>query len=180
MSLFLINKVKENTQAFSDGVVSIAKQLGIDPDWLMIVMNFESGLNPKATNKNSNAVGLIQFMPKTAQGLGTTTNDLLNMSNVEQLHYVYKYLARYSGRIDSLTDLYLCIFYPVAVGKSDNYVLGTNEENKKLVARLNKVFDTNSDGYLTKNEITQYINNYALKLGYTGKTQSMNSKKKTY
>ena len=37
------------------------------------------------------ATGLIQFLPSTARGLGTTTDALAGMSSVEQLNYVEKY-----------------------------------------------------------------------------------------
>ncbi len=35
-------------------------------------MMAESGLNPKVVNRTTGATGLIQFIPKTALGLGTT------------------------------------------------------------------------------------------------------------
>lgn len=173
MSLFLLDKVKDNKDLFAKRVYVISELLGIVPDWLMIVMNFESGLNPKAVNQASGATGLIQFMPSTAQGLGTTTTALLDMSNVEQLTYVYKYLARYAGRIDSLTDLYLCVFYPAAVGKDDNYQLGGAK-----VAQQNSIFDSNKDGVLTKSEVTKYIDGYAQRIGYAGVTKRTNALKK--
>lgn len=174
MSLFLANKIKGgNNSEFERKVIAIANQLGIKPNWLMIVMNFESGLNSKAVNATSGATGLIQFMPATAQGLGTTTEELKNMTNIRQLDFVYSYLARYAGKIHSLTDLYLCIFYPNAVGKENTYILGkrTNgvldQNNANLIARQNRIFDTNNDGFVTKSEVERYITSYANKLGYS-------------
>lgn len=167
MALFLYDSIKGgNKAAFANKVITIANQLNINPDWLMVVMKFESGLNSKAQNTTSGATGLIQFMPSTAIGMGTTTTDLYNMSNVEQLDYVYLYLSRFSGEIRSLTDLYLTIFYPVAVGKSDDYVLGSTEQQRKKIAEQNKIFDTNKDGYITKAEVKNYIENYAKKIGF--------------
>ena len=45
MSLFLANKIKGGNNAeFENKVIAIANQLGIKPNWLMIVMNFEKQL----------------------------------------------------------------------------------------------------------------------------------------
>src|ERR1044071_1211337 len=63
------------SQAFKDKVVKIASDLGTNPNFLMAVMSFESGATFRPSVKNmagSGAVGLIQFMPATATGLGTT------------------------------------------------------------------------------------------------------------
>lgn len=168
MSLFLFDKIKGgNKNEFANKVKLIAQNLGIKADWLMIVMNFESGINSTAVNSTSGATGLIQFIPSTAKALGTTTTDLYNMTNVQQLDYVYLYLSKYKGKLNNLSDLYLAIFYPNAIGKSDDYILGTTEENKKLIAKRNAILDTNKNGYIQKKEVVNYINNYANKLGYS-------------
>ncbi|HBC04295.1 MAG TPA: hypothetical protein DC015_08915, partial [Aequorivita sp.] len=51
---------------------SVAANLGIDVNWLMAVINFESAgtFSPSIQNKYSGATGLIQFMPSTAKSLG--------------------------------------------------------------------------------------------------------------
>ena len=168
--LFLANKIKSTTPAaFESRVVEIANNLCIDPNWLMIVMYFESGLNPSAVNKYSGATGLIQFMPKTAQRLGTSTDELKTMDAISQLDYVEKYLSAYKGKMESLTDVYLSVFYPAAVGAADNYVLGG--DNYSIVAQQNRIFDTNGDGIITKGEVTQYIEGYAKRLGWIEKAK---------
>lgn len=168
--LFLSNKIKSTTPAaFESRVVEIANNLGIDPNWLMIVMYFESGLNPTAVNKISGATGLIQFMPATALRLGTSIDELKTIDAITQLDYVEKYLSAYRGKMASLTDVYLSVFYPAAVGKEDGYILGG--DNAELVARQNKIFDTNKDGVITKAEVTQYIEGYAKRLGWIEKAK---------
>ena len=67
----------------------------------------------------------------------------------------------------NLTDVYLSVFYPAAVGKEDGYILGG--DNAELVARQNKIFDTNKDGLINKAEVTQYIEGYAKRLGWIEK-----------
>lgn len=163
--LFLRDKIKSDKKAtFESKVVQIANAIGFDPNWLMIVMFFESGLNPQAVNPTSGASGLIQFMPPTAKNLGTTVEDIRKMDAIEQLDYVYQYLLPYKGKISSLVDLYLRVFYPAAVGQPSDYVLGGN--NPEKVAAQNKIFDSDKDGKITKGEVEQYINAYAKRLGW--------------
>ncbi len=75
-------------------IKGVSTRLGIDPNWLMAVMHFESRLNPGAVNPYSGATGLIQFMPQTAKSLGTTTEALKTMGFAGQLPYVERYYAR--------------------------------------------------------------------------------------
>ncbi|MEY3377044.1 MAG: hypothetical protein RL463_1354, partial [Bacteroidota bacterium] len=91
MKLVYEDLVKENKEAFIQKVKDISGRLGINPNWLMLVMYMESNINHRAVNPMGGATGLIQFMPFVATELGTTTKQLLNMSNVEQLNYVEKY-----------------------------------------------------------------------------------------
>jgi hypothetical protein len=159
MNLLFIDKVKLNQSAFAEKVVHIAKLLGIDPNWLMFVMNSESGLNHQAKNPYAGAIGLIQFMPATAKGLGTSVEALAKMTNVQQLDYVYKYYLTYKSRIKNITDLYLATFYPYAMGKPDSYQIGSEKGLKyaQLVAKQNPIFDLNKDGIVTLGEWKQWL-----------------------
>lgn len=52
----------------------------------MVVMSFETGGSFSPSERNGiGATGLIQFLPGTPRGLGTTTDQLANMSSVDQL-----------------------------------------------------------------------------------------------
>lgn len=139
--------IKENKIEFTEKVNSISAELGIDPNWLMFVMWFESKLNPQAVNPISGATGLIQFMPNTARSLGTTTDVLRHMSNVQQLDYVLAYLRPYKGRMKRWVDVYLAVFYPKAMGKPD-FVITSD-----IVAKQNKIFDINKDLDISVKEI---------------------------
>lgn len=111
--------------AFKKKVIEIGGRLGISPDFLMACMAFESGgtFSPKVTNAaGSGAVGLIQFMPSTARGLGTTTAALAAMSAEDQLDYVEKYFAPHKN-LGTLEDVYMVILWPAAIGKPTSYVL---------------------------------------------------------
>jgi hypothetical protein len=160
MSLPLIDKVKTNKVAFENKVIHIASLLDIQPEWLMAVMNSESNLNPQARNtkypvQGGYATGLIQFTPNTAKGLGTTTDALYAMSNIDQLDYVYKYFKPYRDRIESFIDLYMVTFFPVAVGKPKDWVLQAKNIAALAVARANPIFDLDKNGSITVGEVEE-------------------------
>lgn len=136
---------------FVQKVKEMATRLGVKPEWILAVMKNESGMSTTAKNPNGGATGLIQFMPATARGLGTTTEALSKMSAVEQLKYVEKYYAPFAGKIKSGTDLYMATFWPAGVGKPDSYNIGGAE-----VARVNKIFDLDKNGQITAGEFRQY------------------------
>ena len=157
--------IKTNRAAFEAKVKQISAALGIHPDWLMVVMYAESRVNEKAVNPISGATGLIQFMPATAQWLGTTTEALKNMSNVAQLDYVYLYFKNLgvSGKMHSVYDLYLATFFPAALGKADNWVMQTSTLSAGIIAAQNAVIDLNKDGKITVGEFKQYVDAYLKK-----------------
>lgn len=139
--------ITENRKDFIEKVNNISCELGIDANWLMFVMWFESKLNPQAVNSISGSTGLIQFMPSTARALGTTTDVLKRMNNVQQLDYVLAYLRPYKGRMKRWIDVYLAVFYPKAMG-NPNFVITSD-----IIAKQNKVFDLNKDLDITVKEI---------------------------
>jgi hypothetical protein len=168
-AMILIEKLQRNKGEspveFERVLRSICSTLGINPNWLMMVMWSESRLNAQAVNKQpgdsdnaqvraaSRATGLIQFMPDTALNLGTTTKALYAMNAIDQLGYVYKYFKPWAGRIKSYFDLYLVTFFPDAVGRPDDYILQTKKLSAATIAKQNPFFDVNKDGKLTVGEI---------------------------
>lgn len=151
---------KKVSAAFKRRVIEIAAEFGIDPNYLMAAMAFESArtFSPSIENPYSGAVGLIQFMPSTARGLGTTTAALKRMTALAQLDYVRRYFLPYKGRLKDLNDLYMAILWPRAIGRPSSYVLfaaGSREY------RQNKGLDVNTDGVVTKveaaNKVQQHL-----------------------
>jgi hypothetical protein len=95
----------------------VSAALGVDPRWLDVLINFESGWNTRATNAISGARGLIQFLPSTAASLGYGDADLLveTYPDIEsQLRGpVLKYLSQFKP-FTSDYDLFMSVFYPKA------------------------------------------------------------------
>lgn len=124
----------------------------------MEVMHSESGLKHDIRN-NIGAVGFIQFLIPTAQGLGTTTDALAAMGGIAQLDYVYKYYAPYAGRMKTPDDLYVVAFYPYALGKPNDYIVGSErgDDWARIVKSQNAPFDLNGDGYVSLGEFRQFV-----------------------
>ena len=155
-------KITDNKPQFIQRVIEIAAALGTNPNWLMAVMNTESGLNHKAQNTtyplyNGPATGLIQFTPDTALSLGTNINALKAMTNVKQLDYVYEYYEPYKGRLNSYFDAYMAVFFPAAINKPDTWIFETSSIKRSAVARQNPGIDLNKDGQITVAEFKGYL-----------------------
>ena len=160
----------EVSDAFAERVRSMAARLGSDPalpDWIMSVIAFETGGTFDPAQKNlagSGAVGLIQFMPSTAAHLlGLDPNRRAHreeaserfaaMDPLRQLDFVEKYFQPYAGRLNSLSDVYMSVLYPAAVGKPQDYVIFS----AGIAYRQNSGLDLDKDGKITKREATARV-----------------------
>lgn len=149
--------VKTLSNAFYEKVINISKSLKCNADDLMALMASESSLCSTIRNRIG-AVGLIQFLPSTAKRLGTTCQKLRNMSPVEQLDYVYKFLDnaktaagfKSDDHIDAGT-LYAFTFLP---GRANRSVLTVKGED---YYRQNKGLDYNNDGKITKEDLSSVL-----------------------
>lgn len=113
----------------------------------------ESRFNPQAQNPTTRATGLIQFMPSTAKALGTTVEALFAMTATEQLPFVRAY---FRDRKLAPRDVYPAIFWPAAIGKSDEAVISRAGEK---VYDQNRGLDSNKDGILTAGDIRRKADN---------------------
>ncbi len=156
---------------FKRKAVEIAQDLAISTDFLMSCMAFESGetFSPSIRNAaGSGAVGLIQFMPSTARGLHTSTEQLASMTAEHQLDYVARYFNPYRGRIRTIEDIYMTILYPAAIGKSEDHVLFSNPSR---AYHQNRGLDADRDGNVTKYEAAAAVRakyHKGLRPGYLG------------
>lgn len=146
------------TEAFIAEVEAMAERLGTQPEYLMAVMSFESGgsFSPGVPNAaGSGATGLIQFMPNTAQELGTSTEALARMSAVDQLEYVERYFNNRSdpGDLNTLEGVYTTVLHgsPRPDPDSTLFAQGT------AAYRMNAPLDVNGDGRITSGEATSFV-----------------------
>lgn len=145
--------VQQDT-GFMSSVESVSGKLGIPSEDLLRAMAFETGgtFSPSVKNPTGSATGLIQFIESTAKSLGTSTAALAQMTREEQMVYVEKYLTPYKGRMKDFGDIYMAIHLPVAIGKSDDYVIYDNVSLRTKAYEQNRGLDLNNDGKVTRGE----------------------------
>jgi hypothetical protein len=165
----LIEILRDHPNFWGD-LQAIAKRLDTEPAWLLNIMASESLFNPKARNglPGQTAAGLLQFVERTAQSMGTTTEVIRRMSPVEQLRLVEKYLTPFRGRLNSLADVYLAVFRGFIIEGGDASVAAPLDNSNKewRIYSLNRWLDFDGDGKITKGEL-------ALAAGAIGRFQSV-------
>ena len=134
-------------KAVADAILAGAKKLGVNPNDLAAVISFETGGSFKTSAKNptSSATGLIQFMEasdgkKDGKYYGHTRNEFASLSPARQMEYVVKYLEGRGIKAGS------------GVGSIYDAVAGYGYKKGTKAYSLNKVWDTNGDGYVAKGE----------------------------
>lgn len=139
---------------FQRELVRMATRLGLDPSPIAAVMSIESAFKPNARNPHTRATGLIQFMPATAIGLGTTIDELAQISALQQLPFVEKYFRPLVPRIKTPGDYYMAVFMPAHVGEP-----GETELFRKGTKgyEQNAVLDRDGDGVIRIADVTRTI-----------------------
>jgi len=162
--LYLLNKAKKHIPnrvellQFRNKVIDISEKLDIEPSWLMAVMYTESRFDTRIKNaRGSGATGLIQWMPSTLKGdkYGMTTSELADLSHLQQLDLVYRYLSqvqRAHGKFDNLTETYIAVVRPATLDTKDDMCSILFEKGTRKY-KLNSVLDLNGDGLVTISDI---------------------------
>jgi len=135
-----------NNPIFKKKLKEISNAIHIDENSIIKLMKHESGLNPEIKNSDG-CVGLIQFcpgggMPKTINGKSYTLDEL--RYNLEaQMDAIKEFWSQgyNSGKIKKPADLYLYNFFPIAAGKSDDFVLQSKDLSAEKIARANPGFN---------------------------------------
>ena len=169
---------------FKKRVIEICNELGMNPDFLMVCMAFETGGTFKASQPNNDgggAIGLIQFTKIAIDDLNRiykykpllTRDRLAAMSDVEQLEYVRLYFSGYKGKLNSLEDIYMVIILVLsAVGKGpDGAVYKKGAQKHPEFYEKNKKLDKDNDGIITLRECSVVLNiryKQGLSKGYFG------------
>lgn len=149
--------------AFMPKLLNTGTMLGWRSSWLPKIIFHESSMNPKSRNALSSATGLINFIPSTARQLGTTIDDLMDMSGTDQLNYVLKYyqdLQNKHGVAKSLADAYMLTFYPKAVGKDPDFVLGGAGTNEAAEIAAQNPEIAGNKGYVTVGDIESMVKHF--------------------
>lgn len=128
-----------------NALTGVAQRLGINPEHLLAVAFKESSLNPAAVNSLSGASGLIQFLPSTARGLGTTAEAIRGMTPEQQAPFIERYLRQAGvGPNSTLEQVYAAVFAGNA-----------SKAGRVLYSRGSKAYADNAGLDLDKNgEIT--------------------------
>ena len=129
---------------FKAKLQKVAKTIGANEIDLVKVMYKESGLNNSIPNKSTCSAGLIQFTPdkisqnenkigcdrgKLIGGRFYSMNQILKLTRIQQLDLVESYFK--GGKpFRTIVDLYLYTFYPLARGKADSFIFGS--ENRRI------------------------------------------------
>ena len=126
-----VAKVKTNAlqePGFIEKLKQVANTLGVSPRVLAGIIKHETNntFSPAARAPGKHgAVGLIQFIPKTAKQLGTSIEALEKMSGTQQLDYVEKFYKGVGVKPGmDIGDLYMLTFMPAYAHKSPDTVLG--------------------------------------------------------
>jgi hypothetical protein len=151
---------------FRAGVLWIQEQLGLNPDFLMACMAFETGgtFSPSIKNPQSSATGLIQFMDATTKAMAERypelasfapnkrSSDLAKLTAVQQLSWVYYYFKGFGSNLArwELEDTYMAILLPSMIGKPLDTPMNWNTS----AYRVNRGLDLDRNGTVTKREAT--------------------------
>ena len=108
---------KKMSAPFKRKVIEISAVLGVDPNFLMAAMAFETTrtFSPSIQKPSSRRLGLIQFMPKTAKSLGTSTSRAEADERGGPVRLCPEVFLSNKGRLKDLSDVYMAILWPRAV-----------------------------------------------------------------
>ncbi len=163
--LYELNLGISNKEEFIYELIKIAEDLDVHPEYLLAVMNFETGGTYDSCELNkagSGAIGLIQFTDIAIKDINQKYNTELTkqklciMSNVEQLKYVKYYFELqkgYHGPITNLEDAYMAVLWPAGIGEAPNYIIIAKNNP---AYKYNKGLDLDGNG-VTKVEATSKV-----------------------
>lgn len=133
---------------FLDEVDRVARSYNIDANDLLGLMQSESRINAQAVNSSTGATGLIQFMPKTARGLGTTTAELARMSRAQQMKFVDAYFRSVGlPKGANAGQLYGAVFLPGRVNDNPLTRIGESYYNS------NRGLDVDRNGDISQQDL---------------------------
>ncbi|HMT02440.1 MAG TPA: hypothetical protein PKD00_03905 [Burkholderiales bacterium] len=133
----------------------IAKELGVRPELLVIKFYIESKIDPGIANKNTNASGIFQLMPRNMPK-GTTAKEFRDLTATEQLKHYRDYILPYKKYIKNIEDLYVANLCPAALIKGHQVLY--KYPSKEYIQ--NKGLDMDKNGDISRKDIRRVINSY--------------------
>lgn len=154
------------SDAFRRAFSAMVDRHGWNGDGIAAVISNESGFKPDAKNPlpKQTAVGLIQFLMSTLQGLGWTgtRDEFAALSDVEQLPFVEHYYQRALGDgAHRPVDYYLATWGAPA-GLPMEHVLASEGEK---TYELNKGLDRDHSGTITVADLDAFVQSNIAKAG---------------
>lgn len=160
-SILAVAGLSRQSPEFLRKLYDLASRNGWSVDGIAALMSEESGFNPQAENPlpNQTATGLLQWTKSTAESIGTSIQELLGMSAVQQLDIVERYYKRYLGVGREIPDEdYILVGYGRSdlIGHPDYYVIDSRDsvdERSRYRYSVNSGFDRNKDGLITVGDL---------------------------
>lgn len=141
-------------------IAEVASRIGVNPNDLAAVISFETAgtFSPSIKNPKSSATGLIQFMSGSGgtkgKYYGMSRGAFASLSFEEQMIYVEKYFKERGFRSDKPRDV--ADTYTAVTGYGYRDIPKYNARGVRIDAyHLNRVWDSNKDGYIAKGEMVQ-------------------------
>ncbi|HEY0779876.1 MAG TPA: peptidoglycan-binding protein, partial [Gemmatirosa sp.] len=158
-----IDHTADLSDAFFAAMHAVSASLGTRPEFLLGVMNSESGIRASAHNPNGHASGLIQFMPATLRALGWTQGHeaFRQLAADEQMPYVQRYFLPHVPRgLDSTARLYQATFLPATLSRGsapDTVLVDVNAGDNAFAYGPNRGLDRRGDGRILVGDLTAFV-----------------------
>ena len=160
-------KERKYDKKYLSALEDMCEELDMHCMGLLSTMHFESGGSFKSSEKNragGTGTGPIQITERTAGDMGTTTQYLASLSQVEYLKWVKDYFNLQRGRYPSVdysnpVNIAAAIFYPASLKGGDDYPIAREgslayDQNRNLDVD-EKGNPKKGNGVITKKEYVQ-------------------------
>lgn len=124
------SKIKKYSNAFSEEINSAASTYNVPTALIQAMIRQESNFNPNAVSRVG-ALGLMQLMPKTAEGLGVDPHDPAQ-NIMGGVRYISQHLKKYGSVEVALAA------YNAGPGAVEDYRNGTNLTGRNPKKRITK------------------------------------------
>jgi subtilisin family serine protease len=158
-----ITHTADLADSFFAAMRTVATTLQTQPQFLLAVMNSESGIRASAHNPNGHASGLIQFMPDTLRRLGWTQGHeaFRRLTATEQMPFVLQYYLPFVRQgLNSTARLYQATFLPATLSRGsepDTVIVDVNNNDNAFAYAPNRGLDRRSDGRILVGDLTAFV-----------------------